>query len=293
MSSIRFVSSTAIAIQPLTPTIGALISGIDLREPVDDDSFEKIHGALMEHLVIFFRDQDLTPDQHKAFGRRFGKFHIHPLVGKVASEAGVVDGHPEIIVLENDRTTKIAADRWHCDVSYDLKPPMGSILHAKVVPPVGGDTLFANMQAVYEALSSRMQAMIDGMTAIHDGLTRRFVARQMALPDGPERLRELRETIPPVEHPMVRTHPVSGRKSLFVNEVFTTRIKDMSDSESKAILAALYEHAHSPEIQVRFRWEVNSIAFWDNRCTLHYAASDYWPERRLMQRVTIAGTRPV
>ena len=281
-----------ISVEPISSAIGALIGGVDLREDLDDQTISEIERALLEHLVVFFRDQAITPAQHKAFGRRFGDFHIHPLAVRIGTEAEVLDDHPEIIVLESDEHTTVAADRWHCDVSYDINPPMGSILHARIVPPVGGDTTWTSMYAAYEALSSGMQRITDELSAVHEGLTPRFVERQMIRPEGPALLRELRDVIPQTVHPVVRTHPVSGKRGLFVNEVFTKEIDGMKPAESNALLDFLYEHFHSPEFQVRFRWEVDSIAFWDNRCTLHYAVNDFWPHRRRMQRVTLAGDRP-
>lgn len=287
-------SYSHILVEPLTGHIGAEISGVTLAEPLADPVVDEINRALLTHLVVFFRDQEITPAQHKAFAENFGDFHIHPLAGggMGGSAGGVLGDHPEIIVLESDETTKINADRWHSDVTYDTHPPMGSILHAKILPESGGDTIWVNLYAAYEALSAHMQRLLDPLVAIHDGITESVVARYMSQSDGPQALATLREQIPPVEHPVVRTHSVTGKKSIFVNEVFTREIKGMNPPESRALLGFLYEHFHSPEFQVRFRWAENSIAFWDNRCTLHYAVYDHWPQRRRMQRVTIAGERP-
>ena len=262
----------------VTPSIGAEIGGVDLSRPLSDNQFERIHHALMQNLVIFFRDQELTPAQHKALGQRFGKLHIHP------APLGIVDGHPEMIIIKADENSeRIAGEVWHSDVSCDKEPPMGSILHLKEAPPVGGDTLFASMYAAHDALSDSMQRFLSGLSAIHDG-ARNYSGRQAA----PERGAEF----PHAEHPVVRTHPVAGRKALFVNRMFTTRIVQLSQGESDVILQMLYRHIENPEFQCRFQWRANSIAFWDNRCVQHQAVWDYYPQRRYGHRVTIAGDKP-
>lgn len=272
------MTSNEITVRKLTPSIGAEIRGVDLSRPLSDNQFERIHHALMENLVIFFRDQELTPAQHKAFGQRFGKLHIHP------APLGIVDGHPEMIIIKADENSeRIAGEVWHSDVSCDKEPPMGSILHLKEAPPVGGDTLFASMYAAHDALSDSMQRFLCGLSAIHDG-ARNYSGRQAA----PERGAEF----PHAEHPAVRTHPVTGRRALFVNRMFTTRIVQLSQGESDVILQMLYRHIENPEFQCRFQWRANSIAFWDNRCVQHQAVWDYYPQRRYGHRVTIAGDKP-
>jgi taurine dioxygenase len=265
-------------VRKLTPSIGAELDGVDLSLPMSDTSLQEIHDALLDNLVIFFRNQSLTPDQHKAMGRRFGRLHIHP------APLGILEGHPEIVVVKADENSKrIAGEEWHSDVSCDAEPPMASILYVKEVPTIGGDTLFASMYAAYEALSDSMQRFLCGLTAIHDG-ARNYEGRQPVAANSSE--------FPRSEHPVVRTHPETGRKALFVNRMFTTRLVQLKKSENDLILQMLFRHIENPEFQCRFRWEPNSIAFWDNRCTQHQALWDYYPQHRYGNRVTIAGDTP-
>ena len=275
------MSYEQISVTPLTPIIGAEIGDVDLAEPLGDETFKEIHDALIANQVIFFRDQDLTLEQHKEFGRRFGELHIHPAAPKP-------DGHPEILVIHADEKSKyVAGNGWHSDVSCDEEPPMGSILRLTEVPEDGGgDTMFASMYAAYEALSDRMKGFLDGLEAVHGS---EHVYR------GRYGLREkLRDNDYPENiHPMVRTHPVSGRKALYVNSGFTIRIKGLPKGESDAMLAFLFEHVRTPEFHCRFKWRPNSIAFWDNRCTQHHALWDYYPQVRHGYRVTVKGDKPV
>ena len=274
------MSHQTIDVKKLSPAIGAEIRGVDLAKPLGNQTFQEIHDALMANLVIFFRDQEITAEQHKDFGRRFGELHTHP------AAPALLQDHPEILVIHADEKSKrVAGQVWHSDVSCEPEPPMGSILHLHEVPEVGGDTLFASMYAAYEALSQPMQEFLSGLTAVHES---DHVYR------GRYRLREKDEgtKFPEAEHPVVRTHPVTGRKGLYVNSGFTTRIKDIKPKESRAILAFLYDHIRTPEFQCRFRWETNSIAFWDNRCAQHHALWDYYPNVRHGNRVTIKGDRP-
>ena len=269
-----------IEVRKISPVIGAEIHGVDLAEPMGNQTFQEIHDALMENLVIFFRDQDITVDQHKAFGRRFGELHSHPAAPKL------LDGHPEILVIHADETSKrVSGQLWHSDVSCEPEPPMGSILHLAQVPEVGGDTMFASTYAAFEALSERMRNFLSGLVAVHES---DHVYRGRYHPaeqdDG--------KTFPSAEHPVVRTHPVTGRKGLFVNAGFTTGIKDMKPKESRALLDFLFDHMTTPEFQCRFRWAPNSIAFWDNRAAQHHALWDYFPAVRHGNRVTIKGDRP-
>ena len=266
-------------VRPLTPTIGAEILGVDL-EHVDDDTFAVIRDALTRHLVVFFRDQDISIEAHKALGARFGVLDVHP------NDPGL-EGHPEVMIIHADETSKrVAGEMWHSDVSCAAEPPMGSILHMHEVPDEGGDTLFASMYAAYDALSDRMKAYLSGLTAVHDGGPYyRDVNAIIGRDDGGR-------TYPRSEHPVVRTHPVSGRKCLFVNSMFTTRIVGVPKAESDAVLGLLFEHVRNPLFQCRFRWARHSVAFWDNRCTQHYAVWDYFPKRRSGYRVTVRGKRP-
>lgn len=268
-----------ITVTPLTPVIGAELGGVDLAR-LTNAQFDEVHRALIEHGVVFFRDQHLSPQQHLDFGRRFGPLHRHPA-------APHEPGLPELMIITADRDSPRAnGEGWHSDVSCDQEPPLGSILYIKECPPSGGDTLFANMYAAWEALSDRMKAYLEGLVAVHDGESiYRGTYANFGVQDKP--------SYPRAEHPVVRTHPVSGKKALFVNKGFTRRILGIPADESEAILAYLYEHAAHPLFQCRFRWAPNSVAFWDNRCVQHRAMWDYWPHRRYGNRVTVQGDRPV
>jgi taurine dioxygenase len=269
----------SIEVRKVTPNIGAEIIGVDLSEPLDDRQFQEVHDALLDHLVVFLHDQRLSAEQHQDFGRRFGKLDRHP------SAPPLLAGHPEIYVIKADETsTWVAGEEWHSDVSCDAEPPMGSILHMTTVPPDGGgDTLFANMYLACETLSAPIRKMLDGMTAIHDG---EHVYR------GRDRVDDRGKVYPRAEHPVFRTHPVTGRKCLFVNRLFTTRIVGLARNESAAMLEMLYRHIETPEFCVRFKWRPNSVAFWDNRCVQHRAVWDYYPNNRYGHRVTIRGDKP-
>ena len=272
-------SYETITVEKLTPVIGAEIGGVDLSRPLGNHAIEEIHRALAEHLVIFFRDQQMTADQHLAFGRLFGDLHIHPA-------APSVPGRPELMIIHTDKDSPRAnGEGWHSDVSCDAEPPMGSILHIKTCPSEGGDTLFASMYAAYEALSERMQRYLEGLTAIHDGEGYRGLYANLGVKD--------KASYPRAEHPVVRTHPVTGRKALYVNRGFTRRIVGIPADESDGILRYLFDHAENPLFQCRFRWRPNSVAFWDNRCVQHRAMWDYWPQTRSGYRVTVKGDRPV
>jgi len=268
----------SIQVEKLTPNAGAEIRGADLSQPLDERTFKEIHAALIDNGVIFFRDQHLTPEQQKAFARLFGELHLHPAAPREVPE------HPEILVIHADENSKhVAGENWHSDVSCDLEPPMGSILYMHDLPPVGGDTLFASMYAAYDALSEPMKRMLEPLTAMHEG---EHVYR------GRYGVNDTGRVFPKAEHPVVRTHPVSGRKALYVNGGFTTRIVQLKRAESDALLQFLYRHAETPEFHCRFRWQVNSVAFWDNRCMQHHAMWDYYPQRRHGHRVTIKGDKP-
>ena len=263
----------------LTPLCGAELRGIDLAQPLEEREVKALERALAEHCVLFFRDQAMTPEQQKTLGRSFGELHLHPAWPRL------VPGHPEIMeIYADEKSKRVAGEDWHSDVSCDAEPPLGTILYMLEVPPVGGDTLFANMYAAWESLSAPMRRMLEGMTALHDG---EYVYRgryEGAVEQG--------KIYPRSEHPVVRTHPVSGRKALFVNRTFTTRIVQLAKHESDAVLAMLFEHLERPEFQCRFRWQQGSVAFWDNRCAQHHAMWDYYPQRRRGLRVTIKGDAP-
>ena len=264
-----------------TPHIGAEVEGVDLAREPSNRQVDELHTALAAHQVLFFRDQRLDYDAAKTFGRQFGELHIHP-------NTPGPEGHPEILPIHADGNSKrIAGERWHSDVSCDPEPPLGSILHLHTVPPVGGDTLFASQYAAYEALSPRLKSYLAGLTAFHDG------GPSYRATNAKIGVAENGRAYPSASHPVVRTHPVTGRKALYVNRGFTQRINELPEDEGRAVLALLLEHSTKPDFQVRFRWRANSVAFWDNRAVQHLAVWDYFPHVRSGFRVTIKGDRPV
>jgi taurine dioxygenase len=272
-------------IQRLTPAIGAVIEGVDLAQPMSDDLLQTIRQALLRHKVIFFQDQQLTPVQHRDFAARFGPLHTHPLY------PGVPEA-PELFILDNHAGNPTDNDAWHTDITFIETPPMGSILYAKRLPPLGGDTVFSDMKAAYEALSAPLREFLAGLDAVHD-FARGFPARgRVAGAAGAEKHAQALEEHPPVLHPVVRTHPETGEDGLFVNYGFTERIKGLRRKESDAILTMLFAHIQQPEFLVRWRWTPNAVAFWDNRVTQHYAVNDYLPQQRIMNRATVLGDRP-
>ncbi|MFP4005011.1 MAG: TauD/TfdA dioxygenase family protein, partial [Alphaproteobacteria bacterium] len=266
-------------IAPLTPAIGAEISGIDLGKPVDDVTLAALRQALLDWKVLFFRDQELTRAQHIAFARAFGDLEVHPLTPKDQPD-------PEVLRIVHDENFKGSENIWHSDVTWRPEPSLGSILRAVDVPETGGDTLFADMGAAFDGLPDAVKEKVCGRTAVHDFLH----AFGPIIPA--EKHEETRKKHPPQEHPVIRTHPETGRRLIYVNAAFTDHIKGLDREESGALLELLYAQARVPEVQCRFRWRKNSIAFWDNRICQHYAVSDYWPARREMERVTICGDRP-
>ncbi|HUZ75585.1 MAG TPA: TauD/TfdA family dioxygenase [Stellaceae bacterium] len=246
-----------------------------------------IRDALMQHAVIYFRDVEITPELHIAFGRHFGELTVHPFVPHL-------DGFPEIVVLDNHKDNPVfSTDNWHSDETFRLVPPMGSILRCVRKPEIGGDTLWADMAAVYDGLSDKMQHLLSGLEAVHDFKNFRHKFDHLPARERHAKLAQMEEELPNPVHPVVRTHPVTGRKVLFVNEQFTIAIKGMREDESRALLDFLFVQPRIPEYQFRFHWELNSMVFWDNRPTQHYAANDYYPQRRTMHRVTITGEKPV
>ncbi len=270
------------SVNPLTPTIGAVIEDIDLGQDLSDREIEAVRAALLEWKVIFFRDQDITRAQHIAFARRFGDLEIHP-----ATPADQPD--PEVLHIVHDEKSRGQENQWHSDVTWRPEPSLGSILRAVEVPAVGGDTLFCDMYAAYDGLSEKMKGFICGLEAEHSFI--RVFGKRLAAND-PEKVKALATKYPTQIHPVVRTHPETGERGLYVNIAFVERIVGLSDKESRDVLEHLYAQARVPEYQCRFKWEKNSIAFWDNRACQHYAASDYFPQRRAMERVTVCGDRP-
>ncbi|MFT5693345.1 MAG: taurine dioxygenase [Oceanicoccus sp.] len=263
--------------RPLTPAIGAELLGIDLRT-FDATLIAEIRAALLTYKVVFFRDQTLTAAEHMAFASQFGELEIHPATPKDQPE-------PAVLRIAHGPDSRGKENFWHSDVTWREKPSLGSILHAIELPAVGGDTLFANMELAYERLDDTMKEKIETRVAVHD-IARVFAKRLDKTAE------ELHAQYPPMEHPLVRTHPETGKRSIYVNTAFTSHVKDMEPSESADLLDKLYKMAWNPEVQCRFRWQKGSLAFWDNRASQHFAASDYFPQVRTMERVTIAGDRP-
>jgi len=285
------MSYQSITVQPVAGSLGAEVSGVDLAAPLSNAASAEIRRAFTENLVLFFRDQRLTPEQHLAFSGLFGRLCRMPYITHM-------EDYPDIIAVlkeADERKVSTFGNAWHSDFSFLEEPPLGSILYAREVPSHGGDTLFANMYEAYEALSEGVKRMLLGLKAMHSGKpygqgglpkdlkTSRSIGIER---NNPEADRE-------VAHPVVRLHPESGRKALFVNAIYTTRFEDMSEAESRPLLDFLFEHAQRPEFACRFRWAEGSLAVWDNRCTLHYAVNDYDGSRRLMHRTTVAGERPM
>ncbi len=273
---------TRIDVHPVSGALGAEISGVRLAESLDDETFKELRDAWLTYQVLFFRDQELTPDQHVAFAGRFGEFQKPGFVP-------TLEDQPNIRKQEMDEYSKIGSDvTWHTDDTFLETPSMGSVLYALDVPEAGGDTVWINMYRAFETLSEPMQAFISPMTAIHDisatmgiGILRNY---------GAEAWQKLRSSTPPVEHPVVRTHPETGRKSLFVNPLLTSSIKGLSEPESRMLLDLLFQHMQQPENMCRFRWRKHSVAFWDNRSTAHKGVNDFYPAHRLMHRVAVADT---
>ena len=272
-------------IQVLGPAIGALVSGVSLAEPLTHDVHVALNAALLKHHVLFFENQVITPRQQRDLAARFGQLHIHPIYPQVPDV-------PEIIVLDTSDSNLPDNDNWHTDVTFIENPPMGALLSAKLIPPSGGDTLWSSGIAAFDALSAPFRQLLDGLTAEHDFL-KSFPAHRFArTADERVRWEEARRKNPVVIHPVIRTHPVSGLRGLFVNEGFTTRIVELDKKESDAILAYLQGHVAKPEFTVRWRWKENDFAIWDNRLTQHYATVDYLPNRRVMHRATVLGDKP-
>jgi len=260
-------------------TIGAEVTGIDLCRPLADEVVAELQRCLFEFKVLFFRDQPLTADQHVAFARRFGPLEIHPFIGSNSTQ-------PELVRFEKHAGVGGYENGWHSDVSWRERPSLGAVVHAVEVPPVGGDTLFADMVAAYEGLPAELRRRIDGLVAVHDYV--QVFGHGVAEADRDR----MRAQFPPARHPVVRTHPGTGRKLIYVNRFFVDRIEGLDRDESNALVELLSRQAEVVEYQCRFRWEEHSVAFWDNRAVQHYAASDYWPQRRVMERASIQGERP-
>jgi taurine dioxygenase len=270
-------------IQPFASSLGAVILGVDLARPLPAAGVDAIRQALAEFGVVFFRGQHLTPEQHREFARCFGAINVNRFFK-------TVEGYPEIAEVrkEADQRQNIGGN-WHTDHSYDVAPAMGSILYAREVPRSGGDTLFASMYCAYDALSEGLKQTLDGLRALHSSRHVFGTSTYGLRGDLRGRVLNPEAAVQDAVHPVVIRHPVSGRKALYVNPSFTVRIDGWTDDESRPLLQYLYGHAARPEFSCRFQWGAGSIAFWDNRCTWHYALNDYPGQRRLMHRITIEG----
>lgn len=272
-------------IEPCGPVLGAELGGVEIGDAVDPEVAAELRALLTRYKVLFLRDLDLSHEQHLALGRVFGPLEGHPVIAHVP-------GYPEILDIRgsegrvsdaaSDRAFR-ALDKWHSDVTFRARPSFGAVLRARELPPIGGDTLWVDAAAAYEGLSDAVKARIAGRTATHD-LLHDFGDRI-----APERRAAMAAEFPPQHHPIVRRHPETGEHVLFVNASFTSRIDGLDDAESTELLRHLLDQFKVPEYQIRFRWTPNAVAIWDNRCTQHYPVADYWPAKRRMERVTIAG----
>lgn len=265
--------------------LGAVVSGVDISKDLEQSMVDRLGELLVEHQILFFREQPISPEAQARFAARFGSLHVHPIYP-------VLPEIPEILLLDNHASFLPDNDNWHTDVTFSETPPLAGILAAKRIPSSGGDTLWSSNFAAYDALSEPLRRFLDGLTAQHSIAKSFPPERWQSDPAFKERYERAVAKHPPVRHPVVRTHPVSGRKALFVNEGFTTHINELSAEESRALLAFLYTHSARPEFTVRWRWQVDDVAFWDNRVTQHYAIADYLPERRTMHRATVNGDKP-
>lgn len=275
-------SYSEIDVRLFAPNVGAEIRGVVLEDGVTVAQFDEIKNAFLDHQVLFFKDQkEISPARQVEFGRMFGELHAHPA-------APAMTGHPEIFEIHAHKDSKVAnGEFWHSDVSCDELPPLGTMLQLHILPPSGGDTMFSDMYGACEALSAAMQEFLCGLTASHESshvYPGRYSDRGQADSDI---------ECPSSVHPVIRTHPDTRRKALYVNRTFTTRINELSEEESRVTLQMLFDHAERIDFQIRYRWSANDMAFWDNRCCMHRAIWDYWPAERKGRRVTIRGDRPV
>jgi len=277
-------TETPLKVRQVGVFLGAEITGIDLTKPLDEVTVKAIDAAVANHEVLVFPRQTISAEDLKRFGRYFGELTVHPF------STNAVDS-PELTVYDNKEGNPPAAtDIWHSDLTFLECPPMGTMLCSKIIPQIGGDTVFHSMTAAYDGLSDRVQQFISGLEAVHD--FKPFKALFAETEEGWRKLKHFENIYRPVTHPVVRVHPVSGRKALFVNRQFTLFVKGMEERESRALLDMLFRVTTVLEHQYRHRWEPNMIVFWDNRSTQHAAVHDYYPQRRLMERVTIKGDRP-
>ncbi len=273
----RLAEFDRITVRPLTPTIGAEVSGTRVGD-LDSETFDQVFRAWMDWKVLVFRDQHVAVDDHVSFSRLFSELEAHPF-------SPHLDGHPEVIVLESTPGEPWAAEIFHSDVTYLRCPPMGAVLRGRVIPEVGGDTIWADMEAAYEGLDPETREFIDDRRAIHT-----VTKNVLNIKEKAERADELRAKYPDQEHPIVRTHPVTGRRCLYVNESFTLRIEGLDDDHSDTLLTDLYRQALNPRYQVRVRWRPDTVIMWDNRCTQHFVVPDFFSSHRRMERTTLLGS---
>ena len=275
------ITSSGIKIQKYSPNLGAIITGVDLSQEINEDQFKDIHKAFLDNQVLFFQNQnEILPEIHLKLGKLFGELHVHPA-------APSMPGYPEIFEIHAHKNSKVAnGEFWHSDVSCDIEPPLGTMLQLHILPETGGDTMFSDMYSAYNELSNKYKSLLDGLIAIHESehlYSGRYEDRGVN-----------RDNIktPVANHPLIRTHPVTGKKAIYVNRTFTTGIEGMNKDESSSILEFLFNHCEHVNFQIRYRWNKNDMAFWDNRCTMHRAIWDYWPNERKGRRVTIKGDKP-
>ena len=276
------VINNSFNIKPFAPNLGAVITNVDLSNDVNDAVLEGIRDAFNKYQVLFFQNQsEISPKNHIKLGKCFGDLHIHPAAPKMKN-------YPQIFEINTDKNSKIAngAEDFHSDVSCDIEPPLGTMLQLHILPECGGDTMFANMYMAYEALSNPMQKFLSDLKASHES-EHFYRGRYKTESNG-----ESKTEYPSAIHPIIRTHPETGKKAIFVNKFFTTRIVGLEPQESKFILDFLFSHIEKTEFQIRYRWNKNDMAFWDNRCTIHKAIWDYFPHERKGRRVTIKGDKP-
>ena len=274
-----------IEVERRSPHLGAFIGGVDLSKGLNDGEINEVRQALLEFCVIFFRDQSITGEQQLRLAAQFGEIdNPHPVFDNDERDA-------RLTIIESKGRAHDSEHYWHTDVTYQEAPSMGSILAAKIIPESGGDTLFASLYAAYDTLSSPIKRMCEELTAQHS-FERGWGTTFRMLDGGEDRLHELKKIFPLMTHPVLRTHPETGRTALYVNEYYTSRINDVSEAESDALLKLLHHHAQLPDFQIRHCWRVGDVAFWDNRCTQHYASNDYGATHRLMNRVTLVGDKP-
>lgn len=276
------ITSSGIKIQKYSPNLGAIITGVDLSKEINEDQFKDIHKAFLDNQVLFFQNQnEIAPEIHLKLGKLFGELHVHPA-------APSMPGYPEIFEIHAHKNSKVAnGEFWHSDVSCDIEPPLGTMLQLHILPETGGDTMFSDMYSAYNELSDKYKSLLDGLIAIHES-EHLYSGRYEDRGVNKDNIKT-----PVANHPLIRTHPITGKKAIYVNRTFTTGIEGMNKNESSSILEFLFEHCEHVNFQIRYRWNKNDMAFWDNRCTMHRAIWDYWPNERKGRRVTIKGDKPV